>query len=121
MANRDNESKLAKWQERLRLAEGAYQDEQARMTRREELVSGSHTILDENGQKAKKQASHVRNICFEIVETQVDSNIPQPKVTAIREEDEDKAKLIEDLIRNLLDQLPMERINDEAAEAWRTC
>ena len=114
MANRDNESKLAKWQERLRLAEGAYQSEQARMTRREELVNGSHTILDENGRKAQKQATHVRNICFEIVETQVDSNIPQPKVTAIREEDEDKAKLIEDLIRNLLDQLPMERINDEA-------
>lgn len=105
---------LTTWQERLQLAESAYQSEQARMTRREELVDGSHTILDENGKKAQKQATHVRNICFEIVETQVDSNIPQPKVTAIREEDEDKAKLIEDLIRNLLDQLPMERINDEA-------
>ena len=114
MAKRDLQSVLTTWQERLRLAEGAYQSEQARMTRREELVSGSHTILDENGRKAQKQATHVRNICFEIVETQVDSNIPQPKVTAIREEDEDKAKLIEDLIRNLLDQLPMERINDEA-------
>lgn len=114
MAGKDKQSVLAKWQERLRLAEGAYQSEQARMIRREELLNGSHTILDENGKKAEKQATHVRNICFEIVETQVDSNIPQPKVTAIREEDEDKAKLIEDLIRNLLDQLPMERLNDEA-------
>lgn len=114
MAGKDKQSVLPKWQERLRLAEGAYQAEQARMVRREELLEGSHTILDVNGRKAEKQATHVRNICFEVVETQVDSNIPQPKVTAIRQEDEDKAKLIEDLLRNLLDQLPMERLNDEA-------
>ena len=114
MAKRDLQSVLTTWQERLRLAEGAYQSEQARMTRREELVSGSHTILDENGRKAQKQATHVRNICFEIVETQVDSNIPQPKVTAVREEDEPLAKIAEDMLRNLLDRLPMERINDEA-------
>ena len=104
---------LTMWQERFRLAADAYAAEQARMQRREELVDGSHVIVDEKGQRAKKQATHVRNVCFEIVETQVDSNIPQPKVTAIRREDEGLAKIIEDLLRNLLDRLPMERINDE--------
>lgn len=115
MAERDKkQNKLTMWQERLRLAEAAYAAEQSRMSRREELLEGSHAILDANGQKARKQATHVRNVCFEIVETQVDSNIPQPKVTAVRQEDEKLAKLVEDMLRNLLDRLPMERLNDEA-------
>lgn len=113
-ASKDMQSVLTMWQERLRRAEEAYGGEQSRMLRREQLVDGSHEILTRDGKKAKKQAEHVRNVCFEVVETQVDSNIPQPKVTAIRQEDEGLAKLIEDLLRNLLDRLPMERINDEA-------
>ena len=113
-ASKDMQSVLTMWQERLRRAEEAYSGEQSRMLRREQLVDGSHEILTRDGKKAKKQAEHVRNVCFEVVETQVDSNIPQPKVTAIRQEDEGLAKLIEDLLRNLLDRLPMERINDEA-------
>lgn len=113
-ASKEMQAALVKWQERFRLAAEAYAAEQQRMLRREELLNGSHIILNEKGEKTKKQATHVRNVCFEIVETQVDSNIPQPKVTAVWEEDEDKAKLIEDLLRNLLDRLPMERMNDEA-------
>lgn len=105
---------LTTWQEKFRLARDAYAAEQERMKRREALLNGSHEILTPSGERAKKQATHVRNVCFEIVETQVDSNIPQPKVTAVRQEDEEKAKLIEDLLRNLLDRLPMERINDAA-------
>ncbi|WP_298022216.1 hypothetical protein [uncultured Dysosmobacter sp.] len=105
---------LTMWKERFRLANDAYTAEQGRMKRREALLNGSHEIVTPDGKRAKKQASHVRNVCFELVETQVDSNIPQPKVTAVRQEDEEQAKLIEDLLRNLLDRLPMERINDEA-------
>lgn len=108
-----DEKTLERWQERFRRAESAWQTERKRMDRREELLEGSHAIVDEKGQKLQKNAKHVRNICFELIETQVDSNIPQPKVTAVRAEDEGKAKLIEDMLRNLLDRLPMERLNDE--------
>ena len=84
------------------------------MQRREDIVDGSHVIMTPDGTAAKKKATHVRNVAFEVVESQVDSNIPQPKVTAVREEDEPLAKIAEDMLRNLLDRLPMERINDEA-------
>lgn len=109
-----NSKNLDFWQERYRLSDAAYAAEKSRMTRREDIVEGSHDILGPDGTLAKKKATHVRNVAFEIIETQVDSNIPQPKVTAIREEDEPLAKIAEDLLRNLLDRLPMERINDEA-------
>lgn len=109
-----DQKKLEVWQERYRLAEQAYASQRSRMKRREDLVDGSHDIYKPDGTKADKKATHVRNVCFEIVETQVDSNIPQPKVSAVRQEDEELAKRIEDMLRNLLDRLPMERINDEA-------
>ena len=58
-------------------------------------------------------ARHVRNIIAENIESEISSSIPQPKVTARRREDEGKAKLIEDMIRDELNRLPMERINDQ--------
>lgn len=107
-------NRLDHWQERYRLSEAAYADEKERMQRREDIVDGSHVIMRPDGTAAKAKATHVRNVAFEVVESQVDSNIPQPKVTAVREEDEPLAKIAEDMLRNLLDRLPMERINDEA-------
>jgi hypothetical protein len=114
MKNRKDEALLQIWQERFEKAETEYKPERDRMDHRERRLDGEGVILAPDGKAAKEQATHVRNLCFEIVETQVDSNIPQPKVTAVREEDEEKAKLIEDMLRNILDRLPMERINDEA-------
>ena len=109
---KQDEQKLRLWQERLSVNESAYEDEQARMTLREELYAGSSTIRAIVAKDQKTETPHVRNICAELIEAQVDSNIPAPKVTARRKEDELKAKLIEDMLRNELDRLPFEQIND---------
>lgn len=111
---RGTERELQKWQERFSKAEKAYRGEQDKMKFREDRVDGTEVIRGPDGQSAKKSATHVRNICFEMIETQVDSAIPAPKVTAVRAEDEGLAKVVEDMLRNLMDKLPMERINDEA-------
>ena len=55
---------------------------------------------------------HVRNLSAELIEAQVDTGIPAPRVTARRKEDEGLAKTVEDMLRNEMDRLPMERIND---------
>ncbi|MBP3486133.1 MAG: hypothetical protein J6J81_04760, partial [Oscillospiraceae bacterium] len=65
------------WQERYKLSESAYAAEKARMNRREAIVNGSHDILKPDGTQAPSKATHVRNVAFELIETQVDSNIPQ--------------------------------------------
>lgn len=111
MAKQD-EQKLRLWKERLSINESAYEDEEARMTQREALYMGSHTITPIVEKDEKNETPHVRNICAELIEAQVDSNIPAPKVTARRKEDELKAKLIEDMLRNELDRMPFEQIND---------
>ena len=104
--------KLRLWQERLSRNESAYEAEKALMDGREALYRGERRITPMvKGERANK-TPHVRNLCAELVEAQVSSSIPQPKVTARRAQDEGKAKLIEDMLRNELDRLPFEQLND---------
>ena len=108
----EKNAKLEMWQERLSSNQTKYEAEVSKMDLREKLYKGSRELKQLVGRDEKTEALHVRNICAEIIEAQVNSSIPQPKVTARREKDQDKAKLIEDMIRNELDRLPMEAIND---------
>lgn len=103
---------LDMWKDRLARAETAYSGELAKMDKREGLYRGSKEIkaLTRNGQNTK--TPHVRNICAEMIEAQVDSSIPAPKVTARRKQDIDKAKLIEDMLRNECDRMSFEEMND---------
>lgn len=104
--------KLTMWQERLARNEAAYAKETAKMNDREALYLGERNLRQMVDGDLKKKTPHVRNIAAELIESQVNSNIPQPKVTARKQEDEGKAKLIEDMIRNELDRMPFEEIND---------
>lgn len=109
---KQDKNKLRLWQDRLKTNEAAYDGETSRMDEREALYAGTNEMRPIVQGERKKKAVHVRNICAEIIETQTDSNIPQPKVTARRKQDEMKAKLIEDMLRNELDRMPFEQLND---------
>ncbi len=111
MPKKDNQ-KLSIWQERLARNMAAYDGEEARMDEREALYRGSRKIEPLVVGARKWKTPHIRNLCAELIESQVDSNIPQPKVTPYRREDEWRAKIIEDMLRNELDRLPFEQIND---------
>ena len=111
MKKKDREA-LSLWQERLRRSEEEYSGQYGKMDRREELYLGSRSIEPVVKGSSVTSTPHVRNICAELVEAQVDNNIPQPKVTPLRKEDERLAKIIEDMLKNEIDRLPFERIND---------
>lgn len=115
---RTDPDKLALWQGRYQRSRSAYDAELRRMDRREQLYQGDRhmtpvTKNDVGKDGQARIARHVRNIIAENIESEISSSIPQPKVTARRREDEGKAKLIEDMIRDELNRLPMERINDQ--------
>lgn len=104
--------KLRMWQERLSRNEAAYQETLDKMDAREAMYAGDDELKPLTRGERMERTPHVRNICTEIIEAEIDSAIPQPKVTARRKKDETKAKLIEDMIRNELDRMPFEEIND---------
>ena len=68
--------KLAMWQERLARAESAYAAELGRMDEREALYAGDRSLRPIVAGERKERAAHVRNLCAELIEAQVDSNIP---------------------------------------------
>ena len=107
-----DKTKLRIWQERLAKNDAAYRAEEERMDERETLYRGSDRILPLTDRARQDRTPHVRNLCAELIESQVSSSIPQPKVTPMRREDEWRARLIEDMLRNELDRLPFEQLND---------
>lgn len=104
--------RLRYWQSVVKQDENAWQSVRDNLDKQERLLRGTASITAPDGTAAARQTGYKRNLVQEIIETEVDSNIPQPKVTALFREDEDLARIIEDMLRNELDRLPMEVIND---------
>jgi len=108
--------KLALWQRRLAESNVEWEPQAQRMDERERLYNGSDRfpamVEGDHGKGGK--TCHVRNIIFENIETQVSSSIPPPKVTPRRKKDEKLAEIIEHFLRNELDRLPFEAMNDMA-------
>lgn len=114
MKKYDEKGLIQLWQDRLQKNETAYSKELNAMDERTAYYQGNRAIKPKESSKSGKvqPASMVRNIVSELVEAQVDSAIPMPKVTARREIDEPLAKTVEDFLRNELDRMPFERMND---------
>ena len=111
-----DEAILQKWQTRLQKARQEYQHALDKMDESEALYRGTHKIDRTRGSTSKnepKDATTVRNVVAEIIEAEVSSDIPTPKVTPQHQEDEQLAKTIEDYLRDEIDRLPFERINDQ--------
>ena len=108
----DKAARLDFWRGRLERAEAAYAGELARMERRERQFRGDRNLSEAVPGDRTRSARHVRNLSAELIEAQVDASIPAPRVTARRREDEALARVVEDMLRNEMDRLPMEQIND---------
>ena len=115
---RDDQARLDYWKDWLGRNEMALGDEQRKMDEREALYRGEVRDITPLTPKDRKKngdlrrATHLRNIIAENIESEVSAVIPQPKVTARRASDEWRAKILEDMLRNELDRLPMETLND---------
>lgn len=107
--------KLENWKRKYESAEMAYSDNLRKMTSYEDLYNGSRNVNGNpnKGNNATKVSINVRNITYELIETQVDSSIPMPKVTPIHEEDTELAKIIEQALINEIRLLKFNEINDK--------
>ncbi len=108
----ERSERLRAWQEKLERYDEAWSAELGRMDEREAIYRGRDSIDTLVDGDTIRRTPHVRNIAAELIEAQVEANVPQPKVTALRREDERLAVLIEDMLRNKLDRLPVEQLND---------
>lgn len=112
MRQKQDKEALSLWQERFQRSKNDYQPQLNEMEKRDRYYMGCKDIYRSDGQKAQKGAANTRNIIFELIESQVESSFPTPKVTPYRKQDEERAVEIEDMLRNEMDRLPSERLND---------
>ena len=105
----DPGARLIFFQELYTEAYEASKTTRAKLQQHVEQYKGSPKI-DGSGVNAKQ----VRNITYELVESQVAGYLPNPSVTAkmYSEKNERCAKSIETLLRNKRDELPFEKMND---------
>ena len=103
-------------EQRLRFFRELY--ESARNANRESDAAFAKSMRQYRGttelEGTEKNALTVRNVTYEIVESQISSEIPQPKVdpAAYSEKRERCAVAIERLCRAMRDRLPFEALND---------
>ena len=100
------------WQARLDDARRQYAEKRERMDHREDCYKGTRHIPAAGG-GAAKAAGNVRNIIYELIESQVDASIPQPRVTAVHPEDRQLAKKIEAMLLAQIRQRNFKEMNDE--------
>lgn len=112
IAPTEEQKKIDKWKNKLERAKLAYSSQLNLIKQNEKLYDGTREVLKPNGIYAEKESANVRNICLELVESQVDSSIPQPKVTPLHEGDEEIAKKIETFLVNKIKEQRFSVMND---------
>ncbi|HJV30778.1 MAG TPA: hypothetical protein VJ558_01200 [Bacillales bacterium] len=108
----DESKTLRKWQNKLQTSLSSFNN--TIMDEREQIYLGTRQV-DGNVNSNKtptKKANNIYNVVFEMIESQVNSTIPQPAVKAKRPGFETQAKMIEDSITNDLKEIGIEEIND---------
>lgn len=115
LAPTPEEKKRDKWREKLENARIAYASTLKEINRNQGVYEGTREV---NGNPntnvaARDLAINVRNIAYELIESQVDSSIPMPKVTALHEGDEGLARSIERALVNKVKILKLSILNDQ--------
>jgi hypothetical protein len=115
LTNPEQTKKLNKWKTKLEKARIAYGKELNAIKRRDDLYNGTREVAGNpnSARGSKKLSVNVRNITYELIESQVDSSVPSPRVIPIHEEDEAAAKVVEAFLTNEMLKLHAEILNDQ--------
>lgn len=107
-------SKLKEWKGRFETAKALYGDTRSTLKELQGYYDGTRTMRSDpnTGAEVSKVATNVRNIVYELVESEVDTSIPMPKVRAIHPEDEELAQKIEHLLENKVKMCNLTNLND---------
>lgn len=108
-------AKLRKWRNKYDDAKSKYSDKLSLMQKYEGFYNGTRQVNgnpNKGNRTPSEVAINVRNIDFELIESQVDTSIPMPKIKAIHAEDVERAKIIEKFLINEINQLDLKTLND---------
>ena len=111
VAKPEETKRLKSWKTKYENAKAKYSDCLDTMRLYDSYYEGSHAIRKDN-MEARKKATSVWNIVYELIESQVSSSIPMPKVTPVHEEDVELARRIEQFLTQAITRLDLKGLND---------
>ncbi len=115
VAKPEENEKLKKWQKKYEDAKQKYGSALNEMETYERYYIGDRHVKG-NPNKTDgfvgKQSINVRNIVYELIESQIDTSIPMPKVSAVHVEDTEQARIIESFLKNEIKFLKLNLLND---------
>lgn len=106
--------KIYMWEEKLRDSLDAYAPVISEIDDNYNSYKGTRGIVDSEGTPTDTRLGSVRKVTFELIESQVDVTIPMPKVISAQG-NTDRAQMIEYVLKNKIDTIAFEEINDEQA------
>lgn len=115
--NIEKKEKLYEWKDKYTKSKDAYSTQIDRFENQSRLYNGdafTRRSKNKGGGESSQLSENVRNISYELIETEVDSSIPMPKVTAIHEEDQKQAQIIEQMLLNEIRLLRFKEMNDKS-------
>lgn len=108
-------TKLEKWKDLWTDAVSKKDPLTRQSKRRTELYKGVAQPIDpKTGLPARKRADCKRNMCFELIETQINNAVPAPKVTPRDPENVELAANAEGYLQEEMDRINSEETNDSA-------
>ena len=114
---------VMKWQSKLDFARAQFENQLDNMKTYEKYYEGDRSVQpDANlGTNPTKKATNVRNIVYELIESQVDSSIPMPRIRAIHPEDDELAKKMEKFLENKVKTCGLVIMNDAEERTVPIC
>jgi RNA polymerase subunit RPABC4/transcription elongation factor Spt4 len=111
----NKEKKYHYWYDLYIDAKSKRKDLDDKIIRRNKLYKGTGEVRNlKTGEISSKKAICLRNMCFELIETQINNSVPSPKVTPRDDEDTDLALELEGYLKSEMDRLDSEVINDKS-------
>ena len=101
---------LSEMMETYDRAKAEYEPTLQQIAVRDEIYNGTHRYR--HGKKGERGCQNVRNIVFELIESQIDTSIPLPLVGAVCASDEEKARMVEDSLKADIGLLDLAKQND---------
>lgn len=108
------------WNSKYELAKSEYEKSRANSDNLKvwrDAFEGKFQILDEDGKPNGEYQKAIRKLAFELVEGKVNSHIPAPKMTPRYYFDIPPINATESVIRQEMDRMLSEEVNDEAEHA----
>ncbi len=91
-------------------ARSAYYPVLEKINCREEIYAGTHKYR--YGKRGNKVCQNVRNITYELIESQIDTGVPLPVVNPVCASDEEKARMVQESIKADIARMDLARVND---------